>query len=227
MSTRFEIRKNGERVCVAGILREGVLSVHLTSIIGSDQNVRHGINIGGLGYFDPSQEMSRYANWTAPNVTVGDEITIRILPEGDFDAPCEFINTPKLTRDDPDFGTLNYFVETWTAEIAFACPPLTAARIHLCADEAGVTESQRRLILDLIARHTDLWSDISAAIVRCHPDLQTREELESRIMPHVVIDVGRDAKSMALSYTIADDSKDSKCFVTLRNWEVVQIGMEN
>ena len=56
MSTRFEILKNGERVCISGINGDGVLSVGLTYVKHPGQDSTHDLQIGGLGMFDGSRD---------------------------------------------------------------------------------------------------------------------------------------------------------------------------
>lgn len=61
MSTRFEKLKNGERICISGINGDGVLSVGLTYVKHPGQEQSHDLQIGGLGFFDGSQDRRHHA----------------------------------------------------------------------------------------------------------------------------------------------------------------------
>src|ERR1051325_10634014 len=169
MSSRFEILKNGKRVCVSGINGDGVLSVALSYVKHANKEGDHRLSIGGLGMFDGSQNRQHHAAWPAPVFGPGDEITIRILPPGEFDEPHGMTARPKKTVEDPDFGQMAYYIDSWDADIAFDSYPLRSAHLHLRAGETGPSQVQRDLIRDLRVRHAQLWSALCSALVRCHP----------------------------------------------------------
>jgi hypothetical protein len=226
MSTRFEILKNGERICVAGINGDGVLSLGVTYVKHAGEEGAHSLDISGLGMYDGSQNRQHHAAWPAPRISPGDEITIRILPPRKFDEPFGMTSSPRKTLDDPDFGQLNYYIDSWDADIAFDTPPLKSAHIHLGADESGPSQVQRDLIRDLRVRHAKLWPDICGALVRCHPEIETTEELARRLVPHVGINLYGDSNRIEISYSVEGDPEFRGYFVTLRNWEVAEVCME-
>ncbi|MEL7264065.1 MAG: hypothetical protein AAFN70_12340 [Planctomycetota bacterium] len=94
MSTRFEILKNGQRICIAGINGAGVLSVDLTYMKGAGQQEAHHLQITGMGTFEDSQDRQCPAEWPSSGVGFGDDITIRVLPTGKFDQPLRISNNP-------------------------------------------------------------------------------------------------------------------------------------
>lgn len=225
MATRFEILKNGERVCVAGINGDGVLSVGLDYVKHPGQDCTHSLHIVGLGLFDSSQERQHHAAWPAPGVATGDEITIRILPPGWFDEPHGMTGSPKQTLNDPYLGRLNYYVDAWDADISFDSAPIKTAHIHLRADESGPTRAQRRLLGDLPVRHSELWPEIAAALVRCHPTIETVDELSMQIAPRVGINLYEDPATVEILYNVRGDPEYRAYFVTLRNWQIAEVGM--
>jgi hypothetical protein len=227
MSTRFEILKNGVRVCIAGSNGDGVLSVDLSFIKHAGRKPKHQFSVGGLGMFDGSLDRPHHVNWSAPTVTTGDEITIRVLPPGEFDSPHGTTASPKKTVNDPELGRLDYYVDAWLADIELASPPLRTARVRIRASEQGPTVAQRKLLRDLPALHVRLWPEISTAIVRCHPDITTAEELLKRIVPHVGIDIGNELNRVLISYSLADDPPYRGCFVTLRNGQIAEVCMSD
>jgi len=225
MSTRFEILKNGERICIAGINGDGVLNVGLTYVKRPGHAQTHDLQIGGLGMFDGSQDREHHAAWSSPDIATGDEIIIRILPAGAFDEPLGMAGSPEKTLHDPDFGQLNYYVDAWDADIRFDSEPIQSAHIHLCADESGPTQAQRDLIHDLRVRHTQLLPAICAALVKCHPEIKSTNELSRRMVPHVGINVYDDTNTLQLTYSVEDDPEFRGYFVTLRNWEIAEVCM--
>jgi len=223
MSTRFEILKNGERVCVAGIDGDGVLSCIVNYVKGSDEEGTHDLNIGGIGIFDSSRNSRNHAVWPAPKISPGDEITIRILPPGAFDLPFGMSASPKKTLNDPDYGQMSYYVNSWDADIAFDNYPFKSAHIHLRAGESGPSQLQRSLIRELCIRHDQLWPAVCSALVRCHPEIDTTEELTRRIVPHVNIDMTDESEDIELSYTVEGDPEFHGYVITIRNWEIVEV----
>ena len=225
MSTRFEILKNGERICISGIDGDGVLSFGLSYVKHPDEELEHSIHIGGLGMFDGSRDKKHHANWPAPEITVGDEITVRILKPGEFDDPIGMTSSPAKTIDDHDFGTLNYYVDAWDADIQFRSPPIETAHIHLRADESGPTQRQRDTIDELRTQHVRMWPEILTALVKCHPSIETREELAGRLNKHIGINIYDDSNNIELTYSLEGDPETRSYFVTVRNWEISQFIM--
>jgi hypothetical protein len=225
MSTRLEVLKNGQRICISGINGDGVLSVGLDYLKHPGQDPSHKLRIGGLGHFDGSQDRQHHAAWAAPEVTTGDEITIRILPAGDFDDPPGMTSSPTKILHDPDFGKSSYYINAWDADIAFDSPPFRTAHIHLRADESGPSQAQRNLLRDLPSRHAELWPVIFAALLRCHPDIESLDQLSKRILPGVGINLYDDSSTVEISYSVKSDSGSRACLVTLRNWQVAEVCM--
>ena len=225
MSTRFEILKNGERVCISGIKGDGVLSVGVTYVKHPGQDSAHDLEIGGLGMFDGSQTHQHHATWLSPVVATGDEITIRILPPGNYDQPHGMTGSPRKSIDDPELGKLNYYVDSWDADIAFDSAPIESAHIHLRADDAGPTLHQRALLHELPSRHMQLWPEISSALVKCHPEIKTPDELSKRLLSHVGIDMHDDSNAIVITYRVEGDPEFRGYFVTLRDWEVIEVCM--
>ncbi len=225
MSTRFEILKNGTRICVSGINGNGVLSIGLSYIKHPGESLTHLLQIGGLGIFDGSLDRPHHATWPAPEVTTGDEITIRILPPGKYDEPQELTGHPSQTIDDPEFGKLNYCIDSWDADIEFASPPIESAHIHLRGHDSGLTQLQRDLLRELRSRHSQLWPEIRSALVKCHPDIETAVELSRRLIPHIGIDMYDDTNTIGLTYRVQGDPEFRAYFITLREWEITEVCM--
>lgn len=134
-------------------------------------------------------------------------------------------SSPEETLNDPDFGEMSYYIDFWDTEIEFDSHPLESAHLHLRADESGPSQVQRDLIRDLRERHAQLWPEIRGALVRCHPEIQTSDELERRLVPHVDIDLGDDPKTIQISYSVEGNPEFRAYFVTLRNWEIAEVVM--
>ena len=93
---RFEILVNGSPICISGQPGFGVLSVTLSWVkldptkvppekhtdprASSDGGLEFAV--GGIDRID-----DRHTSWKVPTVGVGDEVTIRVLASGRFDAP--------------------------------------------------------------------------------------------------------------------------------------------
>jgi hypothetical protein len=202
-----------------------VLSVGLTYVKRTDEELTHDLQIGGLGMFDGSQDRQHHAGWPAPDVTTGDEITIRILPAGKYDEPHGMTDSPRKTIDDSDFGQLNYYVDSWDADIPFETAPIQTAHIHLRADDSGPTQNQRESVSGLKHRHAQLWPEICTSLVKCHPEITTSEELSSRLVPHIGINMYDDSNTIEITYRVDGDPKYRGYFVTLRDWQIAEVCM--
>lgn len=91
---RFDIFINNKRVCTAGLEHFGTLAVilgylHLdpAKLEAQGRTNENGfdLHIGGI---DHAIEGGHHVRWHAPEIKVGDEITVRILEPGPFD-PCD------------------------------------------------------------------------------------------------------------------------------------------
>ncbi|QDT75736.1 hypothetical protein I41_49780 [Lacipirellula limnantheis] len=80
----FEVIVNGERLCTAG--SECVCGVGLTFSYREPELIR--FNIGGI----PHAGSMQHSVWKTPSVTIGDEITIRLV---EITAP----DTPDVVYD--------------------------------------------------------------------------------------------------------------------------------
>jgi hypothetical protein len=86
----LEVFVNGQRVCLAGIECDGVMSAHVARVIGGQGRVEKiHLHVGGL-------EDGVHSTWSVPPVGVGDEVTIRIV-----NAPA--VDPPSLSRTADDF----------------------------------------------------------------------------------------------------------------------------
>lgn len=94
---RFQVLVNGSPVCTTGQPGFGVMTALLSwrkldptklppeqratlSSAGSGGELE--FSVGGIDSTD-----NRHTSWKVPPIAVGDEITIRVLPSGQFDAP--------------------------------------------------------------------------------------------------------------------------------------------
>ena len=225
MAARFEIVLNGERVCISGLDGDGVLTTMVNFVKHADKDGEYELSIGGLGRFLPSQDRPQHADWPKPSVSIGDEITIRILPDGEYDMPQNMIGSPRDSIADAQFGNLDYNINAWDGELEIDCPPFTHCHVHLWADDDGPTDSQRQRFTDFLTRHESLWPSIAAALVRCHNEIESVGDLVARIHPHVCINMQPDDTELELTYSVEGDPEFRGYFVTLRDWQITEVCM--
>jgi hypothetical protein len=95
---RFEVFINGRRACISGMDGHGVLDVVLTRVKRSPaaypgrnkhplklskaawSKERIDVSVGGL-------DSTAYLHWLRRDLGIGDEISIKLLPPGKYDAP--------------------------------------------------------------------------------------------------------------------------------------------
>lgn len=87
---RFQLLVNGEVRNTSGIETEGVLSFTMSWVnVGSqerDGKVRIGMG-GAVG--------DEHIYWSAEDLEIGHEVTIRVLPPGEFDTPNRYQMDPR------------------------------------------------------------------------------------------------------------------------------------
>ena len=224
MSVRLEVLRNGKRVCISGINGDGVLNVIIDYIKHPDSEPRHELHVGGLGHYHPTLKQAQHVWWPAPRqIDIGDEITIRLLPAGDFEPPEGLTPHTSCSIDDPVFGHLDYNIDAWNGTTDFDLAPFKSAHVHLVASDAGPAKSQRKLFKELKKRHPALWPAIAEALIRCHAEIESYDELIERIDPRICINIYDDSGSLELSYSMQGDSERRAYVVTVRNWQVAEI----
>jgi len=85
----LEVELNGERLCLAGIGDDGVLNA-MVNCIAKPPRQEVELRVGGL--ISPTRE---HVDWVNRDISVGDEIRIRIVDAGLIDEPS------KRHRPDP------------------------------------------------------------------------------------------------------------------------------
>ena len=85
----LEITINGRKRIVAATTSNRVLAVGLTWTHGDGEHLR--LNIGGI-----TDDADNYFKWNVPELTLGDEITIRIVETDSPDEPDRIYN-PAIT----------------------------------------------------------------------------------------------------------------------------------
>jgi hypothetical protein len=221
---RFEVLHQGIRCNLAGINGDGVLCVSLEYLKRQDEDARLACRVGGLWTDTNPPHFGKHVYWESPDVAVGDEWTIRILPGGEFDPPSCEKATPAKVVHDPDFGELKYSSNAWLGEFAFAALPFSTARIHLVSDESGVLDWQRRCLLELRARHAELWPEIAELILRCEPRYESREKIDEIFAPRVFIDLEGESEPprVEMDYHARLDDCHAGFSVRLRDWTIVE-----
>jgi hypothetical protein len=106
MSIRFEVRVNGAVVCIAGIEGDGVASITLDRVkrvaarypenfhrkrYGCSQEEwsreKTTLQVGGLRCRTKSPKRDQHVFWHGRELQPGDEVSIRVLSEGEIDLP--------------------------------------------------------------------------------------------------------------------------------------------
>ncbi len=70
-----------------------------------------------------------------------------------------------------------------------------------------------------------MWPEICSALVRCHPEIQTSDELSARLVPQVGINLYDESNAIELTYRVDGDPEFRGYFVRLRNWEITEVYM--
>ncbi len=229
MSVRFQVLFNGTALFVSGVPGEGVLAVGLDRVQRrGEEKEKLSLHASGLGRYHPELADAFHVNWEVPeNVGVGDEVTIRILPPGDYDDPANVRRSPSAEVDDPVFGLLKYNVSAWDGVMPFDFAPsgTTHLRVHIRGSEDGPSEVQRELFQEFRSRYAQLWPAVAESLRRCHPRMTTVDEVNQRLDPTISMDLSESpGNELVLRYQFdIEDDRRAACFVTIRDWQVVEI----
>ncbi len=88
----FEIQINGKKICRAGLGQFGVLScviswVNNRQLPVEDEGKSVSLNVGGLTI--PENHTGEFVTWVRESLTVGDEVSMKIVEAIDADEPVE------------------------------------------------------------------------------------------------------------------------------------------
>ncbi len=131
--------------------------------------------------------------------------------------------SPRKSVDDTELGTLNYYIDSLEANIAFDAPPIASAHIQICEDENGPTKQQLELLRLLPLRHRNLWSDICTSLIRCNAEIQTIDELCARLITHLSVSIYHKSNTVELGYRIEGEPEFRGYFVALRDWKITEV----
>ncbi len=71
-----------------------------------------------------------------------------------------------------------------------------------------------------------MWPEICSALVKCHPDIKTSDELTKRVVPHIGINLYDDSNTIEITYRVKGDPEFRGYFVTLRDWVITEVCMD-
>lgn len=106
----FEVYRNGEKLCVAGVGEFGVLSAIVTWVVHSPEKLARwaaegreetpqeklDLTVDGMGGPDDTIVPHEHLRWVDCDVTVGDEILVKVVEQPTADEPS------MRKREDPD-----------------------------------------------------------------------------------------------------------------------------
>ena len=84
----FEVHLNGKRLCVAGFDGDGVLNTVVNHLAGPGRDAVLELRIGGL-----ISSTDEHVDWHYAKLSVGDEITLKIIETDSADKPTNRIRT--------------------------------------------------------------------------------------------------------------------------------------
>ena len=215
MPIRFEFRKNGQTVRTAGVHDQGTL-VFTFDYGAADPKDHATATVLGI---DLSGELQQMSQWPMPGFHVGDELTLRILPPGEFDPPEDGYTFTDEYLEDAEFGKMGYQIDSWQFSMPFEFGPLKTACVR-CRAEAELTQALRQRFRSLQNLHAEAWPNILEALVSCHDKLTRPEDIESRLNSQVAIHLNEESP-VEFVYSVDGDEPESRAyFVTVDDGKV-------
>ncbi len=117
-SVRFEVLVNGQRICIAGLASQGTFGASVDWIkrpleriapsvkqdpeFSKDDWLKEILNLHISGLESKADE---HVVWLYQNLSIGDEVVIRILPPGAYDAPPTRFKSECGLSNEPPEGT--------------------------------------------------------------------------------------------------------------------------
>jgi hypothetical protein len=130
---------------------------------------------------------------------------------------------------DPSFGEIEFSIDAWDGLAPFVHDPSGSSEfaLHIWADQSGPTDAQRATFDRLKARYPALWPLIAGALLDCHPDLNSVEEVARALNPVVgcyLEDAASEGHSdFELVYTFDLAGEDGRgFFVRFIGWRIVE-----
>ena len=235
---RFEVFVNGEKLCLAGLDGQGFLETYVTRVKmeerGSHPNDCLKVRTYGVGqrWSTPKAKEEVHVSWSGRKLRIGDEVTVRILPPGEFDPPLHLQPKKKQERlDDPLFGELVSHYGRWEASesIEHVGEPAHHFYVHVYAGDSGPSEQQRQFFRDLQANYAVLWEEqILGALCRCSRIHNDPDPILQSLSCEVSVTIYEWEEPALvegeLSYCCeSEGEEDSGYYVRIRNWEIVEI----
>jgi hypothetical protein len=131
---------------------------------------------------------------------------------------------------DPTFGEIKFNnVDAWDGIVPFEHGPSDTSEfaVHIWADEAGPSATQRSTFDQLKIQYPVLWPSIADALLECHAGLDSVEELSCSFSPtvgcYIEGGVDLDHANFELVYTFDLPGEGSRgFFARIVGWEVVE-----
>ena len=110
----FEIHINGQKICLAGVGENGVLSA-MANFRASDDSHRTFCSVGGIAKIDA--ETSQQIEWLDRELCVGDVLTVKVVEAESYDMPpnqqanylrCSFCEKKQTEVSNLIAGSNNY-----------------------------------------------------------------------------------------------------------------------
>src|SRR3954447_17892356 len=101
----FEVFLNGERLCLAGIAGNCVLSVMITHVKRTVDRDEVGFRVGGL-----VSDIDEHVDWAKAQLSTDDEVLVRIIDSDSADEPKERRPEQELEQQKQDLEQQKHYV---------------------------------------------------------------------------------------------------------------------
>lgn len=231
---RLEIKINGETITTAGVAKDAVFSQHLDYIPRRQspegtQSPSLDFHVGGNEIKEGDIHAS--LQWIYRKLTVGDEITLRILGPGESDPPIRYVSETVI--EDPLLGRLVSGPGPngcWNTRIPVTGTPYEL-QLHIPGASNGISFESRDFCAKIIQSLDQLIAQSLSRLSEMLPDPTSVEDLRALLVPHfsVEIEPTKDENPVAFSLSLnfrkvtLDKDDSTGFFIDFRNWQIHEI----
>lgn len=231
---RLEIKINGETITTAGVAKDAVLGQHLDYI--PRRQSPEGTQPPSLDFHVGGNEIKEgdihaSLQWIYRRLTIGDEITLRILGPGQSDPPIRYVSDTVI--EDPFLGRLVYGFGPhgcWNTQVNAAGTPYEL-QLHIPGASNGISFESRDFCAKIIQSLDQLIAESLNRLSAMLPDPTSVEDLKTLLIPHISVEIEPTKNHNPVAFTLNLDfrkvtlDKDdfTGFFFDFHDWQIREI----
>lgn len=231
---RLEIKINGETMTTAGVAKDSVLMQHLCNVPGHqspDATEPPSFDFHVSGNEIKEGDIHASLLWIYRQLTIGDEITIRILGPGQSDPPIRYVSDTVI--EDPLLGRLVSgpgLRGCWNTQVNVSETPYKL-QLQIPGAHNGISPESRDFCTKIIQSLNQLIAESLSRLSEMLPDHPPVENLLALLIPRIGVDIEPTKTHKPIAFTLKLDfpkvtlDKDDSTgfFFDFHDWQIQEI----